>query len=129
MSTVKAYVCPASITLERPLVARGKKLDLFIGASFNDEWQQVEEAAQKKATAILLPQEHRLIFKLEKRRGKAVTLTGPFSLDKKESAALLKSLKKSLGCGGTFKDGWMELQGDLRLKLQPLLHEHHFSLK
>jgi len=109
-------------------VARGKKLDLFIGASFDDEWQQVEEAVQKKAADILSPQEHRLIFRLEKRRGKAVTLVGPFALDAKEAAALLKSLKKSLGCGGTSKDGWMELQGDLRLKLQPLLLEHHFSL-
>ena len=110
-------------------MARGKKLDLFIGASFNDEWQQVEETAKKKVEAVLPPKEHRLVFKLEKRRGKTVTLAGPFSLDKKESAALLKSLKKSLGCGGTFKEGWMELQGDLRLKLQPLLSEHHFSLK
>ena len=110
-------------------MARGEKLDLFIGASFDEEWSEVEEVSQTQRESILEPNEHRLVFKKQMRRGKPVTLVGPFYLAKTDAALLLKSMKKSLGCGGTFKEGWMELQGDLKVKLQPLLLGHHFSLK
>ena len=111
------------------MMAKGKRLDLPIGASFEDEWHQVEVTVQKQKKSILTPKEHRLVFKIEKRRGKSVTLAGPFHLEKSEATVVLKSLKKRLGCGGTFKDEWMEFQGDLRIKLRPLLSDHHFCLK
>ncbi len=111
-------------------MAKGKKLDLPIGASFDDEWHQVESPVKKQQKkSILAPKEHRLVFKMEKRRGKSVTLVGPFYLEKSEATVVLKSLKKRLGCGGSLKDEWMEFQGDLRLKLRPLLSDHHFCLK
>jgi translation initiation factor 1 len=120
---------PVSPTREKQTVGRGKKLDLAIGASFDEGWQEVEEAETAQAEERLAPGKHQLVFKKEKRRGKPVTLTGPFSLEKKEAADLLKVLKKKLGCGGAFKEGWMEFQGDLQQKLRALLEAEGYRFK
>jgi translation initiation factor 1 len=82
-----------------------------------------------KENKILTPAEHRLVFKREKRRGKPVTLVGEFFIDKDESKSLLKSIKKSLGSGGTFKDGWMELQGEKADAIRPLLEKVGYRFK
>ena len=111
-------------------MSRGKKLDIFIGADIDDSWAEVQ--TPKKSTIsneILEPSKHFLMFKKEKRRGKTVTLVGEFQLPKNDSTATLKILKKKLGCGGNFKDGWMEFQGDLKEKLRPLLVEEGFRFK
>lgn len=110
-------------------MAKGKRIDLDIGAAFDDDWHEVDEVVVTKSKDILTPEEHRLQFRKEKRRGKVVTLVGPFHLEQKEVASILKGLKKRLGCGGTFKDEWMEFQGDLALKLRPLLIDHRFCLR
>lgn len=57
----------------------------------------------------------------EKRRfGKVSTLVSGFDdgVDIKETA---KALKSKLACGGTVKDGKIELQGDHRGKIKPIL--------
>ena len=111
-------------------MSRGKKLDLFIGAEINDSWAEVQ--SPRKTTVsneILEPSKHFLMFKKEKRRGKTVTLVGEFQLPKNDSTAILKTLKKKLGCGGSFKDGWMEFQGELKDKLRELLVEEGFRFK
>lgn len=110
-------------------MGRGTKLDLSIGASFDDGWQQVEEVGETETAEILEPSKHRLVFKKEKRRGKPVTLCGPFSLKKDDVNALLKRLKKKLGCGGTSKEAWLEFQGDIEPKLRQLLSGEGFGLK
>ena len=109
-------------------MSRGKKLDLAIGAHFNDGWAVVED---KKAstTTIKQPKEHILVFKREKRRGKVVILVGEFFLEKKEAQKLLKKLKVSLACGGSYKDGWMEFQGEVQEKLRTLLEKESFRFK
>lgn len=111
-------------------MSRGKKLDIFIGANIDDGWAEVQ--TQKKSSSsneILEPSKHFLFFKKEKRRGKTVTLVGEFQVEKSDSASILKKLKKSLGCGGSFKDGWMEFQGELKDKLKPLLVAEGFRFK
>lgn len=40
---------------------------------------------------------------------------------------LLKKLKKKLACGGTYKNGKLELQGDHREKVKKLLTEFGFN--
>ena len=109
-------------------MSRGKKLDLSIGADFSDEWSLVEEKNEKKET-IKPAKQHTLVFKKEKRRGKTVTLVGEFFLDKKEAQKLLKKLKASLACGGSFKDGFMEFQGEVKDKLKELLLKEDFRFK
>ena len=111
-------------------MARGKKLDLFIGSDLGEGWSQVEETRSCEAPAeILTPQKHFLVFKREKRRGKVVTLVGPFSLKKAEAEALLKRLKKKLGSGGSYKAPWMEFQGECEDRLRELLAKEAFRFK
>jgi translation initiation factor 1 len=110
-------------------VSRGKKLELNLGAHFDESWSEVAEKKEKKITDILEPNKHFLVFKREKRRGKVVTLVGEFHLNKDDSSTLLKDLKKSLGCGGTLKDNFMEFQGGLQIKLKPALEAKGFRFK
>ncbi len=108
---------------------RGTKLDLQIGADFEEGWQEIQESADTQRKTMLEPKAHRLVFKKEKRRGKPVTLVGPFAIDKNEAQAYLKRWKKQLGCGGTYKDEWMEFQGDLAANLRSILDQDGFGLK
>lgn len=111
-------------------MSRGKKLDLFIGADIDDGWAEVQTPRKSKiASDILEPEKHQLFFSKEKRRGKVVTLVGEFFLSKDDATSVLKSLKKKLGCGGSFKDGFMEFQGDIKDKLRPLLVDDGFRFR
>jgi len=87
-----------------------------IGAKFDEGWHSDNRKGKKQTTgkaASLPPEKHRLSLSREKRRGKWVTGVGPFQLGKGELQALLKALKKELGCGGTLRKDRLELQGDL----------------
>lgn len=111
-------------------MSRGKILDFFIGADIDDGWAQVQNVRRTKVSnEIQEPGKHFLVFQKEKRRGKTVTLVGEFHRPKEEQTALLKLLKKKLGCGGSVKDGWMEFQGELKEKLRPLLVKQEFRFK
>ncbi len=111
-------------------MSRGKKLDLFIGADIDDSWNEI---ATKRKTKVLAedlePKKHFLVFAKEKRRGKIVTLVGEFQILKEDANTTLKLLKKKLGCGGIYKDGFMEFQGELKEKLRPLLVDLNFRFK
>ncbi len=103
---------------------------MFIGADIDDGWSEVHSSRKTKiSNEILAPAKHFLLFKKEKRRSKTVTLVGEFHLSKEDANANLKALKKKLGCGGSYKDGWMEFQGDLREKLRTLLTDEEFRFK
>ena len=111
-------------------MSRGKKLDLFIGADIEDGWTEVQSPRKTKVTTEIKEREkHFLLFQKEKRRGKTVTLVGEFHRQKEEQIALLKMLKKRLGCGGSCKENWMEFQGELQEKIRPLLVEEGFRFK
>lgn len=111
-------------------MSRGTKLDLFIGAEINDGWAQVESSRKSTiANEIIDPSKHFLVFAKEKRRGKTVTLVGEFKVSEEDSSELLKVIKKKLGCGGSYKEGWMEFQGELKDKLRVLLVEKNFRFK
>jgi len=111
-------------------MSRGKKLDLFIGAEFDNSWAEVQTPRKSKiASDILEPSKHSLFFSREKRRGKVVTLVGEFSLSKESATAIVKKLKKKLGCGGSYKDNFMEFQGELKDKLRELLDKEGFRFK
>lgn len=111
-------------------MSRGKKLDLFIGANIDDSWAQVQTPRKSViADEEIEPSKHSLHFAKEKRRGKTVTLVGEFFLSKEDANATLKILKKKLGCGGSYKDNYMEFQGDLKKKIRPLLVNLKFRFK
>ena len=110
-------------------MSRGKKIDLNIGAQtagFEDEWNVVEGKKVLSKKELALPEKHFLLFKFEKRKGKPVTLVGPFQIKKDEVNILLKKLKKSLGAGGQYKEDFMEFQGDCKDRLRELLKKEGF---
>ncbi len=57
---------------------------------------------------------------IKKKFGKLVTIVSGFEkgIDMKKTA---KELKEELGCGGTIREDKIELQGDHRKKIKPIL--------
>lgn len=92
------------------------KENLFeMGANFKDGWtsDNKEKPAKKVSQEIKRPEKHQLHLAKEKRRGKVVTIVKPFYLERSTLQALLKTLKKKLGTGGTVKEDSLEFQGDI----------------
>lgn len=111
-------------------MSRGKKLDLQIGSELgNNDWALVSEKRESDIAEEKEASKHQLVFHKEKRRGKAVTLVGPFFLEKDGLKDLLKNLKKKLGCGGTVNEDFLEFQGDIQPKLKELLEGMAFRFK
>ena len=108
------------------------KENLFeMGANFGDEWSSdnKDKPSKKISTEIRPPEKHQLYFAKEKRRGKVVTIVKPFYLDKTAIQALLKTLKKKLGTGGTVKDESLEFQGDIPAVLRTHLEALGYRFK
>lgn len=111
------------------------KKNLFeMGADFSDNWQsdnknKKQHKPSNTCKEVLLPNKHQLHFAKEKRRGKVVTIVKPFCLDKKELQALLKTIKKKLGTGGTLKENTLEFQGELQVQLRPILEKLEYRFK
>jgi translation initiation factor 1 len=108
------------------------KENLFeMGADFEEGWSSdnKEKASKKISTEIKPPQKHQLHFAKEKRRGKVVTIVKPFYLEKTDLQALLKTLKKKLGTGGTLKDESLEFQGDIPALLRTHLETLGYRFK
>ena len=100
-----------------------------MGAKFDDGWSLEKDEQKKIKKEIKSPQKHQLNFAKEKRRGKTVTIVKPFFLEKKELQALLKTLKKRLGTGGTQKEQSLEFQGDVQESLKSALTKIGFRFK
>ena len=101
-------------------MSKGTKLSLDIGSTWNDGWN-LETDNKPKIIVIEEPSGHTLVLQKEKRRGKVVSLVGPFCLSDDEARKTLTVLKKKLACGGAYKEGWMEFQGDIGAKLREAL--------
>jgi translation initiation factor 1 (eIF-1/SUI1) len=52
-----------------------------------------------------------------------------FTREKKLMDSLASGLKHHLGCGGTHRQGTIELQGDVRDRLRPLLTSQGYIVK
>jgi translation initiation factor 1 len=64
-------------------------------------------------------EEQKISVFIEKRKfNKPITIITGIGEENKE---VMKQLKNKLACGGTFKDGHIELQGDHRARLDELL--------
>ena len=62
-------------------------------------------------------------------KGSGVTRVEKLSLHPQEKEALLKKIKKALGCGGTIKDGALEIQGDKKPRLQTILEQEGYKVR
>jgi len=79
---------------------------------------EVEEALKKEAVKIKVYMERR-------RFGKPTTVIE--GIDKTNAKSLLKKLKSRLACGGTYKEGHIELQGDHRRNIKEILMSEGFN--
>ncbi|SHE70389.1 translation initiation factor 1 [Microbulbifer donghaiensis] len=63
------------------------------------------------------------------RKGKGVTCVRGLAGTDSELKLLLAEMKKRCGCGGTLKDGIIEIQGDKREEIKALLEARDFKVK
>lgn len=68
-------------------------------------------------------------LRMEKRRGKPVTVAAATGLDVATLTSLLKELKAACGAGGTLKDGELEVQGEHRDRVRSLLSGRGYVVK
>jgi translation initiation factor 1 len=68
-------------------------------------------------------------LRLEKRCGKAVTVVAGLVLHEADLKGLLRELKARCGCGGTVRDGELEIQGDQCDVVRELLAAKGFRCK
>ena len=71
----------------------------------------------------------RLMRETKGRKGKGVTLITGVPLDNKGLKKLAKSLKQKCGCGGSLKNGVIEIQGDHRDVLEKELGRLGYKVK
>ena len=76
--------------------------------------------------ALAKEKERIRITAVKRRYGKFITLVEGLSKDV-DAKQVLKELKTRLACGGTIKDGIIELQGNHREKVKPILEKLGFS--
>lgn len=63
------------------------------------------------------------------RKGSGVTLVRGLAADEAELKALARALKAACGVGGAVRDGVIELQGEQREKIRPLLEARGYRVK
>jgi translation initiation factor 1 len=86
-----------------------------------------------KTSAVAPPPAKDAIVRLHReskgRGGKGVTLITGIPLGTEALKTLAKELKQVCGTGGTVKDGVIEIQGEHREKLKPLLEQKGYQVK
>lgn len=63
------------------------------------------------------------------RKGKGVSIITGLDLDDRALVALASELKRRSGCGGSVKDGVIEIQGDNREQLKQMLEQKGYTVK
>lgn len=82
-----------------------------------------------------MPQRHkgdgivRIQRQVSGRKGSAVSVITGIELADEELKKLTAELKKRCGCGGTLKNGGIEIQGDKREFLKQILEQKGFAVK
>lgn len=70
-----------------------------------------------------------IVYETKGRKGKGVTVVSGLPLRPSELKTLARELKAKCGCGGTVKDGTVEIQGDHRERLSGELKGKGFTVK
>jgi translation initiation factor 1 len=84
-----------------------------------------------KAAQEPVPAKLRCVLRLEKkgRGGKSVTVVADLPRNQAFLAGLAAELKQACGTGGTVADGAVEIQGDQRERLRPLLAARGWTVR
>lgn len=82
----------------------------------------------KEVYEELIKAEQRISVQVTKRKyGKPVTIIEGLDPKEVDLDELATNLKKSLACGGTVKNGKIELQGNHKDRIKKILVKHGFS--
>jgi translation initiation factor 1 len=100
-----------------------------MGAKLAGDDFETSKKNKKSSNKIIPKNQHQLVFTYEKRKGKPVTLVGRFNIIEKEKKEVLKLLKKKLACGGSIKDEWIELQGEVKEKIKTTLEKEGWKFR
>ena len=96
----------------------------------NHDTVKEDKKNPKKSSNELKPKnQHQLVFSLEKRNGKPVTIIGKFQIEDEKIKDILRLLKTKLACGGSIKDEYIEIQGDLKDKVRVILVDNGWKFK
>ena len=113
-----------------------EKLSLGLGAKLEGnsfDTQKDDKAkvkVEKRISKVVLPKnQHQLVFSLEKRNGKPVTIIGKFQIEDEKIKDILRLLKTKLACGGSINDEYIEIQGDLKDKVRVVLVDNGWKFK
>ena len=75
-------------------------------------------------------EQQRITIEVDKRRyGKMMTIVDGINPHDLDMDALISNLKSTCACGGTIKDGKIELQGDHRTKVKEALEKMGFVVE
>ena len=69
------------------------------------------------------------MYSIKRKFGKKVTIVEGIDEKQLDLKALTKTLKSKLACGGTAKEGRIELQGNHKVRVKEVLVEMGFSPK
>ncbi|WP_044367647.1 stress response translation initiation inhibitor YciH [Vibrio fluvialis] len=86
--------------------------------------QEPEKVERPKGDSIV-----RIHKETKGRKGKGVCIIKGLDLDDAPLKLLASELKKVCGCGGSVKDGEIEIQGDMRDKIKAMLEKKGFKVK
>ena len=102
-----------------------------MGANLDTETYDTSKNDKKKKVSnkIEPKNQHQLVFTYEKRKGKPVTLVGRFNISNEDKKNVLKLLKKKLACGGSIKEEWIEIQGDVKDKIITILESDGWKFR
>jgi translation initiation factor 1 len=100
------------------------------GAAMEDEQYKLVYSDRPPAPQQKAPGSGRAFLRLERkgRSGKTVTVAGGLALADDQLRVLLKEIQKACGTGGTVKEHCLELQGDCREKIRPLLNRRGYKI-
>lgn len=99
--------------------------------TYQEFGQPSPDEALERAVPDLPPYQQNLRVQTTRsgRKGKTVTVISGFQSQPATLQKLLKQLKTQCGSGGTVKENTLEIQGDHRQKLLPILTELGYKVK
>jgi translation initiation factor 1 len=96
--------------------------------STDPNWQPEEDKPEE--TETLSPEKQNLRIELVRLKGnKLATVITQFIGTEQDLNALCKALKQVCGVGGTAKNGEIQLQGDVRTKVESYLQKQGYKYK
>jgi translation initiation factor 1 len=97
--------------------------------STNPDFEYQEDAQEEKDTLPVAEQKLKIVLDTKSRAGKTMTIIQGFVGKEDDLIDLSKLIKQKLSVGGTSKNGEVQIQGDVRPKLIPLLQQLGYKVK